>query len=175
MAPGIDHLVINLAVGTVMVAATYATAPELTAPCFVGAVAGLLITPDMDLDGSSITENILRSVPVVGFLWQWAWYGYAMLFRHRGRSHSVFFGTASRVGWSCLVYAAAVVSVSGVWCMSTGGDNHVFVTGVVDSMKWFLAYVTQPVLLLAWFVQDATHYAADSPVFKAPGNVSVEE
>jgi uncharacterized metal-binding protein len=98
MADGEVHLLGNLALGTALVVGAHAIGLPLE-PVLVGAAFGTIITPDYDLEGKTVTEDVLRSIPLFGFMWQWSWYGYAMLFKHRGLSHNVFLGTLGRVGW----------------------------------------------------------------------------
>lgn len=74
--------------------------PSLTS----GILTGLIVSPDLDVDGGFLGMAHLRRVPVVGgllsFAWQVYWYPYAKIVPHRHYiSHSIFFGTCLRVAW----------------------------------------------------------------------------
>jgi uncharacterized metal-binding protein len=84
--------------GKVHSALTLATVTGLIAPSFVwgnrgdiymyisGALAGVLLTPDHDVDGGNITDTMIRKVsPVIQKVWRVFWTPYALLLPHRGK------------------------------------------------------------------------------------------
>lgn len=100
MPSGRTHSIttIGLALGSVCV-----LEPALT----VGILSGLVISPDLDVDDGFIGLAHLRRIPVVGkflsFVWRIFWWSYSKVVPHRSAvSHSIFFGTALRVGYLVL-------------------------------------------------------------------------
>lgn len=72
-----------------------------------GVLAGLIISPDLDVDEGFIGLAHLRRVGCVGNvlsgIWRAFWYPYSKLVPHRSHiSHSIFFGTVARVGYLVL-------------------------------------------------------------------------
>jgi uncharacterized metal-binding protein len=64
----------------------------------VGQLAGLTMTPDMDVDRGNRTDTLVRAVaPPLEVLWDAYWWPYRKLFKHRGVSHTPIFGTLTRV------------------------------------------------------------------------------
>jgi len=66
-----------------------------------GVLSGVLLSPDLDIDAGNISNQIIRSIPVVGVplerAWSVYWWLYAELTLHRGiLSHSFVLGTAIR-------------------------------------------------------------------------------
>ena len=83
----------------------------------VGILSGLILSPDLDVDGGFVGMAHLRRVPLVGSIlskcWQWFWTPYALAVPHRSHiSHSVFFGTCARVGY--LVIPLLAINFMGV-------------------------------------------------------------
>lgn len=67
----------------------------------IGAITGLLITPDLDVDNGSISHAHARNIGCLfGLLWSLYWTPYARIMSHRGASHWPVVGTLVR-----LVYA----------------------------------------------------------------------
>lgn len=67
----------------------------------VGALAGVLLSPDLDVDAGYIGFGLLRKVPVVGPLLSWSWraywWPYTIIVPHRSVwSHGPVIGTALR-------------------------------------------------------------------------------
>ena len=87
--------------------------PALTA----GVLAGLIVSPDLDVDKGFIGLAHLRRVPFVGralsWMWRVFWYPYAFIVPHRSYiSHSIFFGTFLRV--ACLITPLLTLNFWGV-------------------------------------------------------------
>lgn len=64
-----------------------------------GTLAGILFTPDHDLDAGNNTMGLVRGgcgkFPAT--LWRVYWFPYAKLFKHRGVSHLPIIGTLTRL------------------------------------------------------------------------------
>lgn len=69
----------------------------------IGALAGLLLSPDLDVERGSISNHHARRIGCVfGALWRWYWWPYAKIAKHRGLSHAPVLGTLIRlvyIGW----------------------------------------------------------------------------
>ena len=91
------------------VAAYYNAMPVV--PVVVGALAGVLLTPDLDLDTGSTSQRTVRERLgcLVGALWALYWRPYSMAIPHRSwLSHGPLIGTAIRVAYLCAPVALLV-------------------------------------------------------------------
>lgn len=79
------------------VAAYYNGLPVL--PLAGGVLAGLLLTPDLDVDRGCISNKYARKAGcLVGFLWRLYWWPYSRLMPHRSAlSHAPVLGTLLRL------------------------------------------------------------------------------
>jgi uncharacterized metal-binding protein len=70
-----------------------------SAACAAGCVMGIFMTPDLDQEGLSSSENALIKLSLgIGFLWLMLWYPYARAIKHRSPlSHFPILGTAGRL------------------------------------------------------------------------------
>lgn len=104
--------------GKVHTTATMATALALglsdagSGP-MLGALAGVLISPDLDVNSGFIGFRFIRKVPVIGGVlasfWRAIWYPYARAMPHRGTlSHLPVLSTMIR-------FAYMVVALSPIW------------------------------------------------------------
>ncbi len=160
MPSGRTHFWLGLVGGAALVYATawYAGDPVLTRAVAVGAVVGLLVTPDLDQEGSlSFTERLICRVPLVGWLWVNSWWGYAHFFKHRGASHSLIFGTATRVAWLALIAAFWLLFAAGLACAWDGQPR----ADWLPLAAGWLRAVFHPAILVGWYCQDAVHVIAD--------------
>jgi uncharacterized metal-binding protein len=101
MATGEKHAAITqtLALSTV-VAVAYAMGNVSTAVLAGGGcLAGLLIEPDLDVDGITQSERLLlKNILPLGVVWYIVWYPYAWVISHRSRiSHFPILGTLGRL------------------------------------------------------------------------------
>src|SRR3990167_9999048 len=109
MADGRTHLKVALIADAALIYMSYQLLEtgntEGATGILMGAALGTLITPDYDLNGSSITENIIRkTLPILGDFWVADWYLYALWNKHRGWSHIAILGTVVRLiylTWRC--------------------------------------------------------------------------
>lgn len=84
-----------------------------------GAVCGVILSPDLDLDTGFIGFGKLRGLPLVGgplaAVWRVFWYPYAVLFGHRSpSSHGLIISTVIRV-----CYLAIPFFVANIWIPMT--------------------------------------------------------
>lgn len=98
MSSGKVHAAANL---VVLGATLYVVAPrlpvDLAVGATVGAIAGLLCTPDLDMEEMTHEEyRMVRWFGWFGYLWSALWHGYAITHSHRGRSHAPITGTLGR-------------------------------------------------------------------------------
>lgn len=98
---GRAHTIACLATAAVSGCAIYfGNLASLTTSCNVaeGALIGILISPDLDIENGNISNYYLRKIsPPLAWLWRWLWWPYGKLFRHRGISHWPIIGTGSRI------------------------------------------------------------------------------
>ena len=70
-----------------------------------GCFSGIVISPDLDLGGRTISEVIvIKWMGALGWLWVLLWAPYARVYKHRGISHVPLLGTATRVLYLALCY-----------------------------------------------------------------------
>lgn len=75
-----------------------------------GALVGLVITPDLDVDEGCISNDIIRKSAGkwIEHLWAFFWQPYARLLPHRSRlSHFPVIGTALRLAYIAIIPALA--------------------------------------------------------------------
>lgn len=130
----------------------------LGAGCMSGALAGVLITPDIDLEGITYEERrIYRLLYPLGLLWQWLWWPYGAVMQHRGLSHAFLLGTLTRLLYLVwVVIPVGAVAIELGYCLWTGSSFdllRISYAGVPSSFWWGL--------FLAWAAQDAAHIIAD--------------
>lgn len=70
--------------------------------CVAGSLVGILVTPDADVDKSTVANQIIKKK--VGWfgerLWRWFWSGYSSSFKHgQFASHFPVFGTFVRLSY----------------------------------------------------------------------------
>lgn len=82
----------------------------------IGCATGLIIDPDLDIDGITISEwKMIKRLWIFGMLWVMLWYPYAWAIPHRSPlSHWPLIGTAGRVLYLlCLIkLIGAILGVS---------------------------------------------------------------
>lgn len=122
----------------------------------VGGVCGWLVTPDADVDGITHEEvRWFKINPLLGHVWHLFWWPYGKMFKHRGSSHIIFWGTLTRI-----LYIVATVTLGQllwVLCLEPnfiGAD--LFFVHLYNSFPYFCRAT-----YLAWSVQDAIHVIFD--------------
>lgn len=104
----------------------------------VGAMAGYVMTPDLDLPTKTHEERrMIRRFGFLGRLWLAYWSPYSWILSHRGLSHWPVIGTATRA-----VYA--------FWWLGWFGYLELIDPAFLWAAFW------------AWCAQDLYHLAADS-------------
>lgn len=82
-------------------AALFIAEPLQAVTAFAGVLAGILIGPDLDVDGGNYSLAVIRRTPLVGrtlaLLWRVFWWPYSKLAAHRGFSHWPAIGTIGRL------------------------------------------------------------------------------
>lgn len=109
----------------------------------LGALSGVYITPDLDVDGWIRSKrNLVNDYGIIGYLWFGFWYPYARAIKHRNwLSHAPVVGTLVRVA-----YIGAIPLV-GLYFTETA------VSEVVKSAVSFW--------VIGLMVSDAAHWARD--------------
>ncbi|PQV64540.1 putative metal-binding protein [Abditibacterium utsteinense] len=101
MASGKVHTACSMALAAISFGAIAGGLGDthLGAACAAGCIAGIFLTPDLDQEGLSHSENILIKATLgIGYLWLLLWYPYAKLIPHRSPlSHFPVLGTAIRL------------------------------------------------------------------------------
>jgi uncharacterized metal-binding protein len=94
---------ILLAAGLGMLSLTLRQDPLMTTTALVGGcLAGLVLTPDLDVDRGSISHRIVKKSAglLIGFAWHLFWYPYSRIMPHRSwYSHMPIFSTFIRVAY----------------------------------------------------------------------------
>lgn len=164
MADGHTHfkmsLVVDAVIGGALIWMAQEGAPvDVFDGVVIGAIIGTVITPDFDLVGTTYTEKLLRSIPILGLLLQVSWYPYALLSKHRGLSHTHVLGTLSRA----LYMMIALI----VW---TWGINGMFLSLHIDAVQHLagtiLDYCASNAtftvsMFIAWALHDEMHILLD--------------
>ncbi len=116
-----------------------------------GTLAGLLLTPDLDVDSGCISYDVVRrsAGKHIERLWAIYWRPYALLIPHRSRlSHLPVLGTLLRLAYLAILPAL-------IW----------FFAAAIPSLNWILARPSFPAWS-AWAIgglmlADTLHYAMD--------------
>lgn len=159
MPDGRTHFVAGVLAGcaAVLLVDAWRQDPQLTGMVAAGCGVGLFITPDADQESVlSFPEQLLARVPVMGDVWLACWLPYARLFKHRGVSHNLVFGTATRVIW--------LLGLSLFWLVVAAGGlalRHGDPTGWPAVLFDWWRRGLHPGLLLGWWWQDAVHIVLD--------------
>ena len=115
----------------------------------LGCLSGMLLTPDLDLVGISVSEwGMVKKLGPLGFLWMALWYFYARAIPHRSPlSHWPILGTVLR-----LVYCMILLMI--IWL--------ILGRPVLPQMPmWGWAFLRSWLLGLA--ISDLGHWALDLP------------
>lgn len=158
MASGKSHLIASLCLNAVVSAICYnqLTNEILIEGLFIGAVGGMLITPDYDLEGVTETERIVRKIIFVGDVWVAMWYPYALWNPHRGRSHT-WIGTIERQ-----LYFIGIIFVTLLFIV--GVQKTLSIPTLDFNYVMFGFLPNFPVLCIAgvvWLLHDILHWILD--------------
>lgn len=102
MANGRAHAAttIALAIGVLpLVLSAVKTVPGILL-IIPGIIAGVLITPDLDIDNRIVSHRYMRNIfgQIIGIYWYYLWHSYSLSFKHRsGLSHLPVISTLIRL------------------------------------------------------------------------------
>lgn len=116
----------------------------------VGALSGILLSPDLDVDGGYIGLHFLRSIPIIGWpiskAWELFWKPYAVVIPHRSWiSHFPVISTTIRVGILFVCFGIPLA------LMNYGSFKILFVDNIRTDFMWFIGLC----------ISDGFHYFAD--------------
>lgn len=147
MPSGQTHALITAAAAGGLLAVSVATGQPAAARWALvgGCLAGLLLTPDLDVDEGARSHSLVRENAgrLAGAAWRLAWLPYARLMPHRHwLSHAPVIGTLGRVGYLLAIVWAVLALAGRPWPWPS----------VPTWALWALAGL---------MVSDALHWAAD--------------
>lgn len=119
-----------------------------------GCLAGILISPDLDLEDLTLSKSIMyRSNGLVGVIWAALWWPYSQLVKHRSiLSHGPIIGTLLR-----LAYLVGTTLL--VWTLLAGLFN--WPQPNVHTMIWWIEYPGRW-CVIGLALSDAAHWAMDN-------------
>ncbi len=155
MSSGKTHDYLNMTAGAllagVMIGASW---PAIVITPFVAGwlVATLIFSPDADVMPKKRTK-ILRLIL----------YPYSIIFKHRGLSHSLLFGTITRIFYAVVVFGLFVFVLSKMGYIDFGTHNYLAYLGhfVVNYNYDLVAYKAVTWLYLGMFGADLLHLLLD--------------
>lgn len=162
MAAGHIHrkLAVRVELWTFVVAApVFLVDPAAALGGILGAIFGVLITPDIDHRVRTFEKAFFyRFGTFVGKAWESFWAPYSIWFDHRGISHWWLLGTFTRVAY--LVFAFVKISVTLQFFFDYLGIG-------LDLIFWIDPLLSLPPifwlsLFSVWAFQDSVHLIADS-------------
>ena len=122
---------------------------------------GWLMTPDLDVNGTTFEEYRLYKIfwPI-GFVWQNFWAPYGLMFKHRGWSHTPFIGTLTRIAYIlgvliCGSFLANQMIV--IFDFKTNVEFSASFATVFIRDNWSLCIAWY----IVWAIQDIGHWVAD--------------
>jgi uncharacterized metal-binding protein len=131
---------------------------QVPSTVLLGLGAGILITPDLDVDGRTHEEARIRRLSrSLGMLWQVLWYPYALAMPHRSPlSHAPLVGTAGRIGYLATVAAlgSALVATD---LMAWRGIQWPWWEWMLKAAAW----PGLPLVFVGWAAQDGLHWLMD--------------
>lgn len=164
MADGRTHFISNVIMGIGVALLVHRNMPSATPYVITGLTIATIITPDMDLEGTTYTERAVRKIPLIGTIWQVQWYLYTLWWRHRGYSHNLFLGTIGRAFWLIGIIIFAIIVYSGFVHVIL---NELFLLNIVlPNISYFIgknvAYINCILLIIiGWYLNDWNHYLLD--------------
>lgn len=103
MTSGVNHAKASVVapVGAAALATAFLFGPVPGLLAGVGCLAGVIISPDLDIDGITYSERIVvLKVGRIGWLWRLYWWPYGKLISHRAPiSHAPVVSTAIRLAY----------------------------------------------------------------------------
>jgi uncharacterized metal-binding protein len=125
--------------------------------CAVGALAGIFVTPDLDLSNAGIVQGKFLRKRIGWFgerLWKLLWSGYAGSFKHgQFASHFPVFSTVVRLLY--LYFWLIFVSHSLIYLLVSPQWNLMYV------LSWYLILFFRPMFLVGLITSDTLHFLLD--------------
>lgn len=162
MSDGIVHFKSSLILASGFSLAALATGDARILECTAGALVGIFISPDLDLNGEGIVQGrfIRRKFgnPVLG-AWKRFWQGYSGSFKHgQFGSHFPIYSTFVRLSyiyfWTILIpHILIYFSFYPSWSL-------------MYVLSWYAILFTSPWFFLGLAYSDFIHYALDKVTTK---------
>jgi uncharacterized metal-binding protein len=155
MPSGKTHLIITAAITTVGGVSLLGWSGDqmICASGFIaGGLAGMILTPDLDIPTNSISKNVARKwFGKAGHIWGLFWLPYALIIPHRSAfSHFPIIGTVGR-----LLYLSMPVGLLAMIVRQTFTFTLPSLINIPMDTK-FLGYA-----LASLIISDSAHYLAD--------------
>lgn len=127
----------------------------------IGSLAGIVITPDIDLETPTYEEwRFYRIAYPLGVLWQWLWFPYAAFMAHRGLSHIYLLGTLSRLLYLLYVVIPLVIMLINAISPYVG-STYGYQAGRISIEYANAGDLFWYGLIISWSIQDAGHIFTD--------------
>ena len=125
----------------------------------VGALLGLILTPDLDVNAGSISENKVREVSPFGEnLWWIYWFPYRQILPHRSPfSHWPVIGTIVRLFYIAIPYFILLAVVNFIYPP--------YLAGLAQAGFWLMTLPYFHVAVLGLMGADMLHYLMDRHIF----------
>jgi uncharacterized metal-binding protein len=136
-----DSIALSIAIG--IIASLYMKSIVAGGWMALGALCGVYLTPDLDVDGWIRSKRkVVNSFGLFGYLWFGYWYPYSRAIRHRHWiSHMPVVGTAIRVLYVGIIPAIVATAVG----VQLSDDL------IIGLMLWFIGLV----------ISDTAHWLRD--------------
>lgn len=134
---------------------------DLAAGVALGGFTGWLLTPDIDVNGTTYEEyRLYKLFWPLGFVWQNFWSPYGLIFAHRGWSHTPFIGTFTRLVYILTAISLAILAFNEYvrlmnYDKSLQSDVFIAIRFFIQNLEMCVAW------FLLWSLQDILHWIAD--------------
>ncbi len=147
MPSGTTHAIITTLAAASLAGLGYASKQPQAATIAIagGCLAGLILTPDLDLNEDTYSYHLVKKEtgPIFARLWSLAWFPYSRLIRHRSWiSHFPIFSTLIRVGYLAGIAWLILLLFGKPW-------------------PWSEAPAWLPWMVVGLMVSDTLHWTAD--------------
>lgn len=124
--------------------------------CALGAVVGIMVSPDLDVNSGNISYKIIRKK--VGWfgesVWRWFWSGYSGSFKHgQFASHFPIFSTLIRLFY--IYFWVILVPHTLIYFSVNPGWDLMYV------LSWFAKLFLSPMFFYGLVSSDIIHWALD--------------
>lgn len=124
--------------------------------CALGALVGVFVTPDADVDNYTIVNQIIKEK--AGWIgekaWRFFWSGYSKSFKHgQFASHFPIFSTFVRLFY---IYFFTVLPINIIiWAFK------IYPIDLLNELKWWAVVFLKPLFFFGLSSSDFIHYALD--------------